>query len=208
MMRSKSTLPPSFAGSSRSFFTSRAQPALFPPRQEIYFLRDSRAIEQKTKMESTAHIYEIRPRKDQSGFDLISDTLASGRLSYETATDAIKYAKAHCRSHDAVILVYDESGNVIEAYEHSKEFRRQFDEYVKSSWRSSSEWVLETQSQLTKWLFTLHGAGMAGSLGFAHSRGLSCPLIASLVAFVFGIVCLLIWAHVDVLFRYVAFYGA
>jgi hypothetical protein len=116
-------------------------------------------------MESAAHIYEIRPRKDQSGFDLISSALASGGLSYEKATDAIKYAKAHCRSHDAVILVYDESGNAIEAYEHSKEFREQFDEYVKLCWRSSSEWVLETQGQLTKWLFTLHGAGIAGSLG-------------------------------------------
>ena len=59
-------------------------------------------------------VYEIRPRRDQSGFDLISDALSSVRLSYEKAMDAIAYAKTHCRSHDALILVYDESGNVIE----------------------------------------------------------------------------------------------
>ena len=145
-------------------------------------------------MESTARIYEIRPRKDQSGFDLISNALVSGPRPYEKAADAIAYAKAHCRSHDALILVYDESGNLITGWEHSKELRERFDDYVKLAWRSSSEWMMETQGQLTKWLFTLHGAGIAGSLGLAHSRGLSCLLIASLVVFVFGIVCLLIWA--------------
>jgi hypothetical protein len=28
------------------------------------------------------HVYEIRPRKDKHGFDLISDALPSGRLWY------------------------------------------------------------------------------------------------------------------------------
>src|SRR5436189_5208464 len=41
-----------------------------------------------------------------------------GRLWYaepDAISDAIDYAKFHSRSHDAVIRVYDEAGNVIEA---------------------------------------------------------------------------------------------
>jgi hypothetical protein len=37
--------------------------------------------------------------------------------------DAIDYAKFYSRSHDAVIRVYDEAGNVIETHEHAGEFR-------------------------------------------------------------------------------------
>jgi hypothetical protein len=44
------------------------------------------------------HIYEIRPRKDHRGVDLIC-------------------------SHDAVIRVYDEAGNVIETHEHTGDFQ-------------------------------------------------------------------------------------
>ena len=32
------------------------------------------------------HIYEVRPRKDHRGFDLISDPLPFGRVWYEQAT--------------------------------------------------------------------------------------------------------------------------
>jgi hypothetical protein len=41
------------------------------------------------------------------------------------SSNAIDYAKFRSRSHDAVIRVYDEAGNVIETHEHkgdSKEF--------------------------------------------------------------------------------------
>jgi hypothetical protein len=31
-------------------------------------------------MTSTAHVYEVRPRKDRRGFDLISDALPFGKL--------------------------------------------------------------------------------------------------------------------------------
>jgi len=37
--------------------------------------------------------------------------------------DAINYAKVRSRSHDAVIRVYDEVGNVIETHEHKREFK-------------------------------------------------------------------------------------
>jgi len=63
------------------------------------------------------HLYEVRPRADKRGVNLISDTLPFGRLWYgepNAITNAIGYAKFFSRSHDAVIRVYDEAGNVIE----------------------------------------------------------------------------------------------
>ena len=58
----------------------------------------------------SAHAYEVWPRKDHRGVDLISDALPFGRVWYEKAPDAIAYAKFRSRSHDAVIRVYDEAG--------------------------------------------------------------------------------------------------
>jgi hypothetical protein len=63
------------------------------------------------------HTYEVRPRKDHRGVDLISDALPFGRLWYEQVTDAIEYAKHRSRSHRAMIRVYDEAGKVIETHE-------------------------------------------------------------------------------------------
>jgi hypothetical protein len=72
------------------------------------------------------HVYEVRPRKHKCGVDLISDALPFGRLWYgepNAISNAIDYAKRRGRSHDAVIRVYDESGNVIATHEHNGEFR-------------------------------------------------------------------------------------
>jgi hypothetical protein len=74
-------------------------------------------------MTSSQHIYEVRPRKDHRGVDLISDALPFGRLWYVEVSDAIDYAKFCSRSHDAMIRVYDGAGNVIETHEHAGEFR-------------------------------------------------------------------------------------
>ena len=66
---------------------------------------------------------DARPRKDHRGFDLISDVLPFGRLWYaepNAAANAIDYAKFRSRSHDAVIRVYDQAGNVIETHEHKR----------------------------------------------------------------------------------------
>jgi hypothetical protein len=66
------------------------------------------------------HVYEVRPRKDHRGVDLISDALPFGGLWYgepNAVSNAIGYAKFYSRSHDAVICVYDEAGNVIETHE-------------------------------------------------------------------------------------------
>jgi len=73
--------------------------------------------------ETNKHVYEVRPRKDQRGVDLISDALPFGRLWYDTPDNAIGYAMHSSRSHDAVIRVYDEAGNVIETHEHKGDFK-------------------------------------------------------------------------------------
>ena len=110
------------------------------------------------------HEYEVRPRKDKRGFDLISYALPFGRLWYTKPDHAIGHAKhrsrqkkcgqppngtAHThetairmlisnksgkkkstlaatfsgRSHDAIIRLYDDAGNVIETHEHTGEFK-------------------------------------------------------------------------------------
>jgi len=77
-------------------------------------------------MNSSQHVYEIRPRKDRRGVDLISDALPFGRLWYVEPTaisNAVGYAKFRSRSHDAVIRIYDEAANVIETHEHAGDFR-------------------------------------------------------------------------------------
>jgi hypothetical protein len=64
------------------------------------------------------HVYEVRPRRDKRGFDIISDALPFGGLWYTKPDDAVSYAKFYSRSHDAVIRIYDESDNVIRTHEH------------------------------------------------------------------------------------------
>ena len=68
-------------------------------------------------------VYEVRPRKDKRGFDLISDALPFGGLWYTQVSDAIEYAEHYSRSHDAVIRVYDEAGSVIEMHEQAGDFK-------------------------------------------------------------------------------------
>jgi hypothetical protein len=73
-----------------------------------------------------AHVYEIRRRKDERGVDLISDALPFGRLWYselDAVGNAIHYAKFRSRSHQAVIRVYTDAGNVIETREHKGDFK-------------------------------------------------------------------------------------
>lgn len=84
-------------------------------------MRFNPAMQPPAKM----HSYEVRPRKDRRGFDLISDALPFGRLWYRgpnAASNAIGYAQHYSRSHDAVIRVYDTAGNVLETQEHKGRF--------------------------------------------------------------------------------------
>src|SRR5204863_8282338 len=69
---------------------------------------------------TSTHVYEIRPRADHSGVDLISDVLPFSPLWYagpNAISNAIRYAKSSSRSHDAVIRVFDGAGNVTETHE-------------------------------------------------------------------------------------------
>jgi len=71
------------------------------------------------------HVYEVRPRKDHRGLDLISDALPFGRLWYgepNAVNNAIGYAEHRSRSCNAAIRVYDAAGNVIETHEHEGDF--------------------------------------------------------------------------------------
>jgi hypothetical protein len=78
-------------------------------------------------MTSSQHVYEVCPRNDHRGVDLISDALPFGRLCYggpNAVSNAVDYAKFRSRSHYAVIGVYNEAGNVIETHEHTGEFKK------------------------------------------------------------------------------------
>ena len=71
-------------------------------------------------------IYEVRPRKDHRGVNLISDALPFGALWYgepDAISNAVHSAKFFSNSHDAVIRVYDEAGNVLETHEHKGDFK-------------------------------------------------------------------------------------
>jgi len=81
---------------------------------------------QRTAVHSI-HVYEVRPRKDHRGVDLISDALRFGAPWYagpNAINNAIGFAKFYSRSHHAVIRVYDETGNVIEKRAGSKRGER------------------------------------------------------------------------------------
>ena len=77
-------------------------------------------------MQRTAHVYEVRPRKDHRGVNLISDALPFGRLWYgepDAIANAIGYAKFFSRSHAALIRVYDDAGNVLETHKQAGDFK-------------------------------------------------------------------------------------
>ena len=78
---------------------------------------------QAEKVKEIKPVYEVRPRRDHRGVDLISDALPFGGLSYATPDHAIAYAMHSSRSHDAVIRVYDDAGNVIETHEYKGDFK-------------------------------------------------------------------------------------
>ena len=78
----------------------------------------------RMEMSSTSaqDVYEIRPRQDRNGFDLISDRLRRGPIWYagpDAVRNAVSFAKycSRSRSRWAIIRVFNESGNVTEAHE-------------------------------------------------------------------------------------------
>jgi hypothetical protein len=84
--------------------------------------------ERRKHSTTSVHIYEIRPRADKQGFDLIGDALPYSPLWYRgpnAIRDAISCAKRRSRSYDSVIRVYDAASNVIETHEQPGEFKEQ-----------------------------------------------------------------------------------
>jgi hypothetical protein len=69
------------------------------------------------------HIYEVRPRKDGRGFDLISEALPFGRLWYQDADAAVGYAKFYGRSQRAELRVFDAAGAVVEVRNWAGDFK-------------------------------------------------------------------------------------
>ena len=70
-------------------------------------------------------VYEIRPRADKHGVDLVGDALPYSPMWYRgrnAIRDAIDHAKFFSRSNHAVIRVYDAAGNVIDTHEHVGDF--------------------------------------------------------------------------------------
>ena len=66
------------------------------------------------------HVYEIRPRKDHRGFDLICDVLPFGRLWFggpDATTNAIRYVKSIQEIRTILsICVCDAYGNVTQTH--------------------------------------------------------------------------------------------
>ena len=71
----------------------------------------------------STHVYEVRPRGDNRGFDLISEALPFGKLWYCEADDAIGYARFYSRSHVAIVRMFDDSGALIETHQSDGGFR-------------------------------------------------------------------------------------
>jgi hypothetical protein len=72
------------------------------------------------------HANEVRLRRDRRGAGLISDVLPYGRLWYvesNAISNAIEYAKFRSHSYNAVMRVYDKTGNVIERDEHTGDLK-------------------------------------------------------------------------------------
>lgn len=79
-----------------------------------------------SKSSKPGHIYEVRPRADHRGVNLISDALPFGKLWYgnpNAASNAVGYAKFYSRSHPTVIRVFDERGAVEETHGSDGDFR-------------------------------------------------------------------------------------
>ena len=67
-------------------------------------------------------VYEVRPRKDREGIDLISELFRYGPIWY-AGPDAVRYAiayakyRSHSRSQRAIIRVLDDSGGLVETHD-------------------------------------------------------------------------------------------
>jgi hypothetical protein len=70
---------------------------------------------------SAPDVYEIRPRRERDGFDLISDRLLDGPIPYagpDAVRNAVAYAKYYSwlRSRRAIVRVLNHSGALVEGF--------------------------------------------------------------------------------------------
>ena len=79
--------------------------------------------EQRSGGSTAGHdLYEVRPRKDRDGFDLMSKLFRYGPIWY-AGPDAVRYAIAYAkyrsqsRSQRAIIRVLDDSGAIVQMHE-------------------------------------------------------------------------------------------
>jgi hypothetical protein len=76
-------------------------------------------------MSSSQHVYEIRPRKDRPGIDLIGERLPLGVLRFEgpdAIEDAVNYARSFAYSHQTIIRVLNESRTLAVTLEVAEDF--------------------------------------------------------------------------------------
>ena len=110
-------------------------PACFPTNEtflhyyaplESFLKAKWQMIRRRKRATIRTDVYEIRPRADKHGVDLVSDALPYSPMWYrgpKAIRDAIDHAKFFSRSHDAVIRVCDSGGNVIETHKHKGGFK-------------------------------------------------------------------------------------
>jgi hypothetical protein len=96
------------------------------------------------RLGASAHTYEVRPRRDKRGFDLISD-VHSADCGDTKPDDAVSYAKFFSRSHDAVIRVYDDAGKVIQTHEHAGDFKGRVLTQLSTTWRDKNQEVVQAR---------------------------------------------------------------
>jgi hypothetical protein len=80
------------------------------------------------EVESPSKVAAAKSRPHQAPKSKESDAerpviLTQTLVHKDAISNAIDYAKFYSRSHDPVIRVYDEAGNVIEAHEQAGEFK-------------------------------------------------------------------------------------
>ena len=95
----------------------------------LVLLLDDAANRWPRMMTTSQRVYEVRPRKDHRGVDLISDALPFGRLWYSAPNaviNAIGYAKHRSRSYGVVIRFTTQPvENIVEsAYPHQCQMNR------------------------------------------------------------------------------------
>jgi len=82
---------------------------------EITSMNETHCASDSISQKNAPHVYEIRPHRE-GRVDLISYVLPFGCACWHSESDsigdAIAYARLYSRSHDTVIRVYDQAGDV------------------------------------------------------------------------------------------------